>query len=159
VTITGGKSPEVSTPNVEVVAGVVPVFFSLDESAVVYEQDRHVFVRELGSGATRDLGPGIAPRPLPFTDDFVYLRLDPARSGELRERMRLSYDVLRASFHTAAEPAVLGQLGAFAEMGQHGNYSPARWLQVVEKDGQYTLEAVGADTFRLPDPFHTGSKP
>jgi len=158
VVITGGTN-EVSIPHVEVVEDVVPVFFSPDESALVYEQDRQVFVRDLATGQTREIGPGIAPRPLPFTDDFVFFRAAPERSGELDQRMRLSYDILRASFHTVAEPTVLGQLGTWAEMGQHGNYSPARWLRVVEQDGRYTLEGDGAETFQLPDPFHAGGVP
>ena len=159
VRITGEPSLMVTIPDIEVVAGVVPVFFSPDEGAIVYEQNRHVFVRDLASGATRDLGSGIAPRPLPFSDDFVFLRLEPARSGDLNGRMRLSYDVLSSSFRDATPPQLLGQLGAFADMTQHGNYSPARWLRVVERNGQYTLEAAGADTFRLPDPFQRGSHP
>jgi len=157
VTIGRRTSPAFSIPDVEVVAGIVPAFFAPDESAIVYEQARHIYVRDLRTGAVRELGSGIAPRPLPFTEDFVYLR-EAAGGGDLRERTRVNYDVLRASFRAGAgDPRPIGKLGVFTEARLHGNYSPARWLQVVARGTQFTLEAEGAETFRLPDPFHPGT--
>ncbi|NJD11075.1 MAG: hypothetical protein FIB01_11800 [Gemmatimonadetes bacterium] len=72
VSIAGGSSPAFSIPDVEVVAAVVPVFFAPDESAIVYEQGRRIYVRELRTGGVREVGTGIAPRPLPFTGEFIY---------------------------------------------------------------------------------------
>ena len=160
VTIGGGTSPGFSIPDVEVVAGVVPVFFAPDESAIVYEQGRRVYVRELRSGAVREVGSGVAPRPLPFTEDFTYLR-ESTGGGDLRERTRINYDVLRSGFRpNPQDPRYLGKLGVFTQHAAHGNYSPARWLSVVEQDAQhFTLEAEGAETFKLPDPFHAGTLP
>jgi hypothetical protein len=154
VTIRRGTSPVVTIPDVEVVSDVVPVFFAPDEGAIVYEQGRRIRVRDLRSGEIREVGGGIAPRPLPFTDDFIYVRVNPQGTGDLRERTRINYDVLRAGFRPRTDdPRYLGALEAFTEMKQRGNYSPVRWGRIVEKDAQFTLEAQGAQTFKLPDPF------
>jgi len=160
VTIGGGTSPAVTIPDVEMVSNVVPVFFSPDESAIVYEQGRRIYVRELRTGGVRDVGTGIAPRPLPFSEDFMYVRVNPASGGDLEERTRINYDVLRAGFRPHPEdPRYLGSVGAFTEMKLHANYSPMRWARIFEKDGKYTLEAAGAETFKLPDPFKAGTRP
>jgi hypothetical protein len=154
VTIGSETSPAVHLENMEVVAGVVPAFFSPEEDMVVYEQGRQIFVRELATGTVRQLGPGIAPRPLPFTADFVFLREDRGRQSEERERTRVSYDVFRASFAAAGPaPVAVGTLLALAEMVRHGNYSPARWLQVAEQGSRFTLAGDGAETYLLPNPF------
>jgi hypothetical protein len=159
VTVGGQTSAAVTISDVEVVAGVVPVFFAPDESALVYEHARRIYVRDLRTGAVREVGSGIAPRPLPFTEDFIYLREAPG-GGDLRERTRIEYDVLRAGFRPHVEdPRFVGKTGAFAQMDRHGMYSPARWVRIVEKDARFTLEGLGADTFKLPDPFDAGAVP
>jgi hypothetical protein len=157
VSISGQKSP-LSIPDIEAVADVVPVFFAPDESAIVYEQNRHIYVRALRSGEVREVGAGIAPRPLPFTEDFIYFRPDSTLAGELREQYKQRYDILRAGFTPKTQdPRFLGKMTTTLEMKQHGNYSPARWVRVVENQARFTLEGTGAETFRLPDPFKPDS--
>jgi hypothetical protein len=160
VTIGGGTSPALTIPDVEVVRQVVPVFFSPGETAIVYEQGRRIYVRNLQTGQVHDVGVGIAPRPLPFTEEFVYGRVNPTGTGDLQERSRIYYDVLRAGFRPRADdPRFVGSLETWAEMKLNGSYSPLRWIQVREQGGQFTLEGVGSQTLKLPDPFKAGSVP
>jgi len=147
-----GAAPVVVAEEVEVVRGVVPAFFSVDGRFVVYETSREVRVRDLETGEERRLGPGIAPRVVPFSDWFVFLREDPEGHEEGRSDATVRYAVLRGSF-TGEEVEEIGTLGATLRMGEHGFYSPARWMRVRERDGVFTLEAESLGPFRLPDPF------
>lgn len=147
-----GAAPVVLSSEVEVVRRVVPAFFSVDGRFVVYEAARRIRVRDLTTGEERELGPGIAPRVIPFSDWFVFLREDPERREEGRDGAVLRYVVLRGAF-TGGEVEEIGTLEASASMGEHGFYSPARWMRVRERDGVFTLEAESLGPFRLPDPF------
>lgn len=147
-----GAAPVVVASEVEVVRGVVPAFFSVDGRFVVYETAREIRVRDLATGEERELGPGIAPRVVPFSDWFVFLREDPEGRQEDGDGAVLRYAVLRGSF-TGQEVEEIGTLGATPSMGEHGYYSPARWMRVRERDGVFTLEGKSLGTFRLPDPF------
>lgn len=150
-------SPRAGAPfridSVEVVRSVVPVTFSVDGRYVAYERARGMFVRDLQDGSTRSLGPGIAPRLRPFSDEFVFLR---ERSGrhELAQRTRISYDVMHVAFAPGgAEPRTLGALGALVQPDRYGSYSPVRWMHVTERELLFRLEGEGVETFPLPDPF------
>jgi len=149
-----GAAPVVVAREVEAVGGVVPAFVSAGGTHLVYESGRQIRVRDLATGADREVGPGIAPRLLPFSDSFIFLRAarEPLPIGS---RFRLVYEVLRADF-AGGEPEPLGVMGAFAEWKVKGNYSPVRWMRVVERDGSFHLAGPGVDTFTLPDPFTAG---
>jgi hypothetical protein len=137
---------------VEVVAGVVPAFFSQDRGAVVFEAEREVRVRDLESGETRVLGPGVAPRPIPFSDRFVYLveRLPARRAVEGGTEM--TYDVRVAAFASGpAEP--LGTLVAIARPDRHAHASPVRWMVVGETPEGFVLRGERISPFLLPNPF------
>ncbi|HEV2146939.1 MAG TPA: HEAT repeat domain-containing protein [Longimicrobiaceae bacterium] len=137
---------------VEAVAGVVPAFFSQDRGAVVFEAEREVRVRDLKSGDTRVLGPGVAPRPIPFSDRFVYLveQLPARRSVE--DGTELTYEVRVAPFAEGpAEP--LGTLVAIARADRYANASPVRWMVVGETPEGFVLRGEHISTFLLPNPF------
>lgn len=137
---------------VEVVAGVVPAFFSQDRSAVVYEAEREVRVRDLKGGATRVLGPGIAPRPIPFTDRFVYLEEQRGARREVEEGTQMTYEVVSAGF-APGTPERLGTLVAVARPDRHANASPARWMVVGEMPEGFVLRGERIPPFLLPNPF------
>lgn len=138
---------------IEVVAGVVPVFFSPDGAHLVYERNRRIAVRDMNSGAERDVGAGIAPRVVPFTDTFVYLRETPDSRTPQRQQTRIRYEVVRASFTDDLAPHTLGTTTASASFGVHGNYSPVRWMRVEERGGSFYLSGDEMEIFALPDPF------
>jgi hypothetical protein len=153
VTIARGSTVIATIDGVEAVARVLPVFFSADGRFAVYERDRTIVVRTLESGAERVLGPGIAPRVRPFTDEFVYLR-QASPAEEAREQTRLRYDVVNAYFDdVAGQPRVLGTTIATATFDRHGNYSPVRWMRIEERVGNFYLRAERMDMVTLPDPF------
>lgn len=134
-------------PRAEVVAGVVPAFFSQDRSQVVVEADREIRVMDLASRRVRNLGPGIAPRVLPFTDQILFAReiaREPAPQGT-----QLRYQLFRASFDGGA-PEMIGELVAEARPGLHANYSPVRWMTVSETPDGFVLRAEGLTTFPIP---------
>lgn len=142
------------TQRVEVVDDVVPAFLSPDSASLVYESERHVWVRDLNSGATRDLGPGVAPRLVPFTDSFVFLRERPRERREVPGGTELVYEVVRGRFG-AADLESLGMLRATARPDRFGNASPVRWMVVGEVPEGFALRGEGVSTFALPQPFVT----
>ncbi|MEO5509255.1 MAG: hypothetical protein ABIS27_01400 [Longimicrobiales bacterium] len=144
---------------IEVVANVVPVFFSPDGRYVVYEADRHIRVRDLTAGTDRDLGPGIAPRVRPVSDEFLFVREDPSARGNMPDRTKLKYDVYTAPFAAApaGEPKLLGSAGSFARPNTHGNYAPVRWMRVEDRGGSFFLTGETLEEFALPNPFANGT--
>jgi len=137
----------------EAVAGVMPVFFSVDGVHAVYERERAIYVRNLKSGTERLVASGVAPRALPFSESFVYMREVPGSIVAVREKTRIRYEVMRVPFAEAAEPTLLGATGVMTTYDAFGNYSPVRWMRVEERAGNYFLIADGLEMFALPNPF------
>lgn len=137
--------------SVEVVGNVVPAFFSIDGRYLVYESARQIHVRDLQTGTDRRIDDGVAPRTMPFSESFLYLRPveapEPVRSGT-----RLKYKVVRAWFAEDRKKEI-GEITATAKADYRGNYSPVRWMRVRETDGAFFLAGETMDPFRLPDPF------
>jgi len=134
---------------VEVVDDVVPAFLNSSRSAVVYEAGREIRVRDLRSGATRVVGPGIAPRPLPLTDRFVFLQEVPSERQDTAGGTSLVYRVVRASF--AGGPTErLGLVSAVARPERHRGASPVRRMVVGELRQGFVLRAPGMAPFVLP---------
>lgn len=136
--------------DVEVVAGVVPAFFDRSGGAVVYEADRQILVRNLRSGQTWVVGPGIAPRVVPFTDRFVYLqeargarRPTPTGGTELR------YSVMSSTF-SPSPPEAIGALTAISRPDRHRGASAARWMVISELRQGFVLRGLGVNPFILP---------
>lgn len=137
---------------VEVVGNVVPAFFSPDRSKVVYEVGREIRVLDLVSRDVRSLGPGVAPRLIPFTHQFVFLREQPDARRETAGGTELRYVVHRGSFlEEAVEP--IGTLLAVAQPDLHANYSPVRWMVVGETTEGFVLRGEGIVPFLLPNPI------
>lgn len=156
VTIRRDGGPAVELDSIEVVRGVVPVFFSPDARHVVYERGRRIFVRALAEAAPRERGLGIAPRLLPFTGDFVFLRERPGTRTVAPASTTLHYDVVRAAIEGDGAGGVLGTIGAPVSQLRSGGYSPARWLRVVEHGDGFALEGEGFEHFALPPLFAPG---
>jgi hypothetical protein len=137
-------------PSAIVVDNVVPAFFSPDRANVVVEVDGQIQVIDLSSGAVRQYGDGIAPRPIPFTFQFVFLRERVTRptSGPRRE---IVYDVYRAPFGEGAAERI-GGISAWANDDVHGGESPVRWMVVDEGVDGFVLRGDNMDTFPLPTP-------
>ncbi len=146
------------TQSVEVVDDVVPAFLSPDSGALVYEAERRVYVRDLATGGTRDLGPGVAPRLVPFTDSFVFLRELPRDRREVPGGTELVYEVVRGSFGGGPTES-LGRLRATARPDRFGNASPVRWMVVGEVPEGFALRGEGVSTFALPQPFVASPAP
>jgi hypothetical protein len=150
--VTGAKKDTAKiSGNVEVVSGVVPAFFSIDGRYLVYEAAREVHVRDLQSGADRLIGAGIAPRLMPFSETFVYLRQKEKPMSNVAQTS-FKYEVVRGWF---AEPkeSVLGDVTVVASYDKKGYYSPARWMRIRESGGAFFLSVATMEPFKLPDPF------
>lgn len=146
-------------PAAEAVAGVVPAFFSPDRSRVVYEGDREIRVVDLSTREIETMAPGIAPRPIPFTHDFIFLREQEGGRTELADSTRIRYWVYRASF-AGEGPELIGELTAISRPQVHGGYSPLRWVVVGETPEGFVLKGEGVTDFPLPAPaWRSGGQP
>jgi len=139
VELPGGHQLVPLAPRAVVVSDVVPAFFDPQRRVVVFEGDGQVQVRDLRSGTTRAVGAGIAPRPIPFTDRFVFLRGPQGTGGR-----EVEFTVLRSTFAGAA-PEPIGTLRATP--------AAARKLVVGEASDGFVLRAEGVDPFVLPGPY------
>lgn len=146
-----GRSLVPIAPAVPVVNDVVPAFFDPQRRAVVYEADGQIQVRELGSGASRVVGPGIAPRPVPFTDRFVYLREVPNSRRASGGVTALHYVVMRGSYDGGA-PEAVGSLQATARADGIGGDTPVRGMVVGEGHEGFILRGDGITPYVLPGP-------
>jgi hypothetical protein len=139
---------------VEVVRNVIPAFFSRDGEFLVYEEQREIFVVDMATAAKRGVGPGLAPRALPFTDDFAYARLVPDSATELRSGARLEYELVRGAFapSTSSESGVLTRIAVNISFDVAGGASPLRWMRIRETaDGSgFELAGPGIATVPLP---------
>ncbi|MQA90654.1 MAG: hypothetical protein GEU90_10525 [Gemmatimonas sp.] len=134
-----------------VVANVVPAFFSSDRSAVVVEAADELRVADIDTRYVRSLGPGIAPRLIPFTQDFVFLRERIEERMQTRDGLELVYDVYRASFEDP-ETELIGELRAMQKTNVHGGESPVRWMVVGEEGEGFVLHGQNVTTFPLRTP-------
>ncbi|HEX8393410.1 MAG TPA: HEAT repeat domain-containing protein [Longimicrobium sp.] len=142
---------------VEVVADVVPGFFDPTRTVVVYEADREIRMRDLRSGTTRTVGRGVAPRVVPFTEEFVFVREVPgARTVAADGGVLMEYEVLRSSFGDEA-PRVIGRLTATSRTETRGGASPVRWMVVGEGREGFVLRGPGITPFPLAGPFEQGA--
>ncbi|HEU0014975.1 MAG TPA: HEAT repeat domain-containing protein [Longimicrobium sp.] len=143
---------------VEVVNGVVPAFFDPNRRVVVFEEDRMIHMRDLASGQARQVGQGIAPRVMPFTKHFVFVREVPGSRREDVAGTLIDYEVLRASFE-GGEPLVIGRTTAAANPNVHRGASPVRWMVVGEVRDAFVLRGPSMVDVALPGPFEPPPAP
>jgi hypothetical protein len=148
----GGRSLVPLAPRVEVAADVVPAFFDPQRRVVVFEGEGQVRVRDLRTGATRAVGEGLAPRPIPFTERFVFLREVPGSRHPEGAETVVQYTVLRASFAPGAVEAI-GTLQARISPTRLGGASPARTVIVGEATDGFVLRGEWLTPFVLPGPY------
>ncbi len=141
------------------VAGVVGAFFSPDRSAVVAEDAGQLRVFDVSTGVSRELGAGIAPRPVPLTYEFVFVRERNRAAFPGGLEARILYDVYRASFTGSQPPELIGQLLATTRNSVRGGESPVRWMVVAEDREGFVLQAENMESFRLPMPVWRGGRP
>lgn len=140
------------------VNGVVPAFFAPDRSAVVVEDDGVIRVVDVNSGNVRTVGPGLAPRPVPFTYEFLFLReVDRNRSPGSPETM-VAYEVYQTSFG-AGTPQPIGQTVAVVRGDHLGGESPVRTMVVAEFGDGFVLRAQNFHTFAIPIPVWGAGRP
>lgn len=151
------SAPDVPlTQSAEVVGEVVPAFFSADRSRVVYEAERRIRVVDLATRETLEFGPGIAPRVVPFTNEFVFVREKEGGRSEADDGVRIRYWVYEGSF-SGGDPRLVGELTATARAERHANYSPVRWMVVAETIDGFVLRGEGITSFPLVVPFWRGA--
>ncbi len=153
----GGKFVPLAQ-NVEVVAGVLPAFLATDRPIAVWESERVIHLLDLKTGESRSLGPGVAPRLLPFTERAVWVREVPGKRRAVNGGTEIGYEVWSAPL-TEGEPSRLGELRVTTSPERHGNASPVRWMVIGETPEGFVLRGPGIATpFALPNPF-AGSHP
>jgi hypothetical protein len=146
------NAPDIAlAPLAEVVGRVVPAFFAPDRSRAVYEVDREIRTVNLANHHMISLGPGIAPRVIPFSNDFVFLRPVADAGTELPDATELHYEVFRAGFDDT-QAKLVGEMTATARPERHANYSPVRWMAVGESPNGFVLRGDGVSTFPLSTP-------
>jgi len=131
------------------VANVLPAFFSPSRAHVVFESSGRIGVADIGDRTVRWVGSGIAPRPIPFTNKFVFLREREIPPTFEPQGRRLVYEVNLASFE-APEYERIGELNAWIRVDVHGNESPVRWMVVDEVADGVILRGENVETFTLP---------
>jgi len=139
---------------VQVVGEVVPAFFNIERSLVAFEAGGEIRIRDLRSGGTRVVGPGAAPRVIPFTDNIVFVRPQPDGVKPVGDAATVTYDVVRASLVSGA-PEVIGRLEARVRPDVHAGASPVRWMVVGETRNGFVLRGPGVTPFELPGPYET----
>jgi len=130
--------------DVEMVQYVLPAFLSPDRNVAVFEVGRSIVLRDLDRREVIYLGPGIAPRLIPFSNTFVYLREREAPGGG----NDLHYEVFRSDF-AGSRPERLGEMTV--ERGDHNpRFSPVRWMTVSESPEGWLLKVAGVPVFQAP---------
>lgn len=133
--------------DVEMVQYVLPAFLSPDRTVAVFEAGRTIVLRDLERREAIYLGPGIAPRLIPFSDAFVFVReLEVRGRGGAVEHV---YEVFRGNF-SGSVPERLGELRIAADEAAAVPYSPVRWMTVGESPDGWLLRVGGMAVFRAP---------
>lgn len=147
---TPGGGEHVLADTVEGVAGVIPAVVDPMGRYVAVESARRIEVHDLETGTSRVVGSGIAPRPLPFTPDFLYFR-------EIARRDRaggtaLRYELVRGSFEGAA-PIAFDTVVVTAQPARRGYLSPIRWARIHDRGTRFVVQTDGLENHVLPSPL------
>ncbi|HEX6559314.1 MAG TPA: HEAT repeat domain-containing protein [Longimicrobiales bacterium] len=147
-----GKKPVVIASGVEVVANVVPAFFTTDGKTLIYEAKREIHARDLDTGADRKLADGIAPRVLPFSNDVIFMKEVRNKRSETPNGASMLFDVMRIPA-AGGQATSIGQINANAANNVRGNYAAVRWARITDEHGEFQLTGDNILPFTLPSPF------
>ncbi len=132
-----------------VVGNVLPAFFSPNRSHVVFESEGRINVVDITSRNVRSYGVGLAPRPIPFTQKFVFLQPSASGPDSVTEGRRVVYNVFMASFEDRFIDRI-GEVTAWTRADLHGEETPVRWMVVDEVSDGLLLRGENMETFPLP---------
>ena len=145
----GGETRTIAD-SVEAVGGVIPAVVDANGRYVAVESSRRIDVHDLETGAVRSLGPGIAPRPLPFSNDILYWReLDRVAR---RAGATIRYEFVRAPFD-GGPPVPFDTAEVMVEPTRRGYMSPLRWARVVDHGTAFVVHTDGMQGHPLPTPL------
>jgi hypothetical protein len=134
--------------DVEMDNHVLPAFLSPDRTVVVMEARQTIVLRDLEQREAIYLGNGVAPRPIPFTEAFVFLREVAANLPEdAADRQR--FEVYRASFNGSL-PERIGEMDVVVEPGEPGIPAAVRRLTIGESPEGWVLKIDGEVVFHAP---------
>jgi hypothetical protein len=139
------------TSTATVVRNVVPAFFSPDRSMVVAESDGQIRVFHIASRSVRSVGQGMAPRLIPFSNEFVFLREQSSTNDRVTQVRTITYELHQGSF---VDPTVepIGPLVAVAQASVNGGASPVTWMVVRDAGEGFVLSGTSFAPFPLPRP-------
>lgn len=146
-----GGTARILADSVEAVAGIIPAVVDASGRYVAVEAARRIEVHDLVTGHVRVVGPGLAPRPMPFTPDFLYFR----RLSD-RAPMQLRYEVVRQPFDDGAA-MVFDTVIVTARPSLRGGLSPLRWVRVHDRGTRFVLHTDGLHNHVLPSPSELGA--
>ena len=148
--VRSGAAPRLIADSVEVVANVIPAVVDATGGYVAIETSRRIEVHDLESGAVRQLGPGIAPRPLPFTTDFLFFReID---RMYMPDGARIVYEFMRAPFESGS-PVAFDEAPVPLQASRRGYLSPLRWARIHDRGTAFVVDTEGLRNHVLPSPL------
>ena len=145
-----GGAPRVIADSVEAVAGVIPAVVDGTGRYVAVETGRRIEMHDLESGSVRDLGPGIAPRPLPFSNEVLYWR--ELERVSHRAGATIRYEFVRAPFE-GGRPMPFDTADVQIDPTRRGYMSPLRWARVVDHGTAFVVHTDGMQGHPLPTPL------
>jgi hypothetical protein len=150
-----GHAPRVIADSVEAVATVIPAVVDATGRYIAVETSRRMELHDLESGAVRVVGPGLAPRPLPFTPDYLYFReigRFPAPDGST-----LRYELMRAPFESG-DPVPFDTVNLAVHSGTRGGLSPLRWARIYDRGTAFVVDTDGLRNHVLPSPLEEATE-
>lgn len=150
-----GAAPRVLADSVEVIQTIIPAVVDGSGRYVALETARRMEVHDLETGAVRQVGAGLAPRPLPFTPDYLYFR-EIARFPQAGTEI-LRYEFLRAPFEFGAA-VPFDTVNIQATHALHGFLSPMRWARIHDRGTAFVVDTDGLRNHRLPSPLEEATE-
>lgn len=149
-----GGAPRVLADSVEAVANVIPAVVDPTGRWVAVETARRIEVHDLEGGSVRIVDrEGLAPRPMPFTPDFLYFR--PYHEQSMGATSIVQYEMLRAPFG-GGDPVPFDSVGITIDRRLRGGMSPMRWARVYDRGTRFTIDTDGMRNRVLPLPGQPG---
>ena len=105
---------------------------------VVAESDGQIRVIHIASRSVRSVGEGMAPRLIPFSNEFVFLREQSSTTDRITQVRTITYELFKGSFIVpTVEP--VGPLVAVAQASVNGGASPVSWMVVGDAGEGFVL--------------------